>query len=386
MIAPAQRSAGPAALSRRSYLDVLRGVAVLVMMEAHVIDSWTRDADRRLHYYRQSMVLGGFAAPLFLFVAGIGVAMSASSKARRLGDERAAARLVRNRGLQIFALAFLFRLQSLVLSNGEAWTLLKVDILNIMGLAIAACALLWTAVRGTRARAVLFAAVSAIIVYATPAVRGMAALAPLPDPIEGYLRPIPGFTNFTIFPWTAFVTAGVVIGVVLDAARTPDSDRRANLWLGLGGLALAFGAWRASFLPPFDGRSAFWTTSASFFFIRLGLMVGALAAAYVWEQRALLRRRSPQGAGTRWSPVQTLGRSSLFVYWIHVEMVYGLISLPLHHAFSLTGAWLALGAFTAFIVACVVVKDRLVNWWKGSPLTRGRAFVYAGSSAGGVKP
>ena len=65
--------------ARRSYLDVLRGVAVLVMMEAHVIDSWTREPDRHQHYFRQSMVLGGFAAPLFLFVAGIGVAMSAGS-------------------------------------------------------------------------------------------------------------------------------------------------------------------------------------------------------------------------------------------------------------------------------------------------------------------
>jgi len=36
--------------ARRAYLDVLRGIAVLVMIEAHVIDSWTRDADRHLHY------------------------------------------------------------------------------------------------------------------------------------------------------------------------------------------------------------------------------------------------------------------------------------------------------------------------------------------------
>src|ERR1051325_3395218 len=92
--------------TRRSYLDVLRGLAVLVMMEAHVIDSWTREPDRHQRSYAESMVLGGFAAPLFLFVAGIGIAMSAGSKARKLGDDRAAARLVRNRGLQIFALAF----------------------------------------------------------------------------------------------------------------------------------------------------------------------------------------------------------------------------------------------------------------------------------------
>jgi len=363
---------------RRSYLDVLRGIAVLVMIEAHVIDSWTREADRQLHYFRQSMVLGGFAAPLFLFVAGIGVAMSARSKARRLGDEHAAARMVRNRGLQIFALAFLFRLQSVILSRGEAWTLLKVDILNIMGLAIAACALLWQVVSGARARAAAFSLATAAIVFVSPAVRAMNWLAALPDAVEAYIRPIPELTNFSLFPWAAFLTAGVVVGLVLDAARTQESDRRANLWLGIAGVALAFGAWRASFLPPPDPRSAFWSTSASFFFIRLGLMVSCLTAAYIWEQRP--------SAGKRWSPLQALGRSSLFVYWIHVEMVYGVVSLPLHRAFSLTAAWLALVAFTVFILACVVVKDRLVNWWRGNPLTRGKTFAYMRSSARGVNP
>jgi hypothetical protein len=168
------------------------------------------------------------------------------------------------------------------------------------------------------------------------------------------------------------------VGILLDTARTADSDRRVNFWLGAAGAVLAFGAWRASFLPPVDPRSAFWTTSASFFFIRLGLMTGCLTAAYVWERRPWARQR--------WSPLQAFGRSSLFVYWIHVEMVYGLVSLPLHHAFSLTGAWIALGAFSLFILACVVLKDRLVNWWRGSPLTREKAFAYMGSSAGGVKP
>ena len=363
--------------SRRTYLDVLRGIAVLVMMEAHVIDSWTREPDRHQHYFRQSMVLGGFAAPLFLFVAGIGVAMSASSKARRLGDERAAARMVRNRGLQIFGLAFLFRLQSVVLSNGEAWTLLKVDILNIMGLAIAACALLWRAASSARARLVLFSAATASIVLASPAIRAMDWLSGLPDPIEGYIRPIPGLTNFSLLPWAAFVTAGVVIGILLDQARTRESDRRVNLWLGAAGALLAFAAWRASFQPPLDPRSAFWTTSASFFFIRLGLMTTCLTAAYVWELRPWAHR---------WSPVQLLGRSSLFVYWIHVEMVYGLVSLPLHHAFSLTGAWVALGIFSVFILACVIAKNRLVNRWRGRPLTPEGAFAYMGRSAGGVKP
>jgi uncharacterized membrane protein len=341
--------------TRRTYLDVLRGVAVLVMIEAHVIDSWTRAADRSSLAFGRSLILGGFGAPLFLFLAGVAVAMSAGSKARR-GDARTAARAVQKRGLQIFLLAFVFRFQSFVLSHGEAWTLLKVDILNVMGLSIVAAAALWGWARTAKGRLAGFALATAAFVWLAPAVRGSAALAALPNSLEGYLRPIPGLTNFTFFPWTAFLMAGAFVGVLLDQAREEERDRRLNLGLLAGGLLLAFLAYRSSFLPPLDARSRFWTTSSSFFFIRLGLMIAAVGVAWLWERRPTLRLRSGQPAG-RWSPLQVLGRSSLFIYWIHVEMVYGLVSLPLHGAFSLAGAWLALGAFCLLMLAAAVGKD-----------------------------
>ena len=134
------------------YLDWLRGIAVLIMIEAHVIDSWTRVEDRHSRAFGEALILGGFGAPLFLFLAGVSVAMSAGSKARRTGDEHAAMRAVQKRGLQIFALAFVFRLQSLILSNAPAWTMLKVDILNIMGPAIVLAAAMWGLSRATRVR------------------------------------------------------------------------------------------------------------------------------------------------------------------------------------------------------------------------------------------
>ena len=148
---------------RRTYLDVLRGIAVLVMIEAHVIDSWTRVADRRSRAFGESLILGGFGAPLFLFLAGVAVTMSAGSKARRSGDSRAAVRAVQRRGLEIFLLAFLFRFQSFVLSHSPAWALLKVDILNIMGPSIILSATLWGVFRTARARIIAFAVATVAI-------------------------------------------------------------------------------------------------------------------------------------------------------------------------------------------------------------------------------
>lgn len=66
--------------------------------------------------------------------------------------------------------------------------------------------------------------------------------------------------------------------------------------------------------------------------------------------------------------LRLLGQSSLFIYWIHVEMVYGLISLPLHGALTLGQAWAALGLFCLFMLGCALLKVRVAGWWtRGGP-------------------
>ena len=86
--------------------------------------------------------------------------------------------------------------------------------------------------------------------------------------------------------------------------------------------------------------------------------------AYVWEQRP--------GGAAKWSPLQQLGRTSLFIYWIHVEMVYGLISLPLHKALSWTQSWIALVIFCVFMLVCSMLKDRCVAKWTNHRPTASR--------------
>lgn len=348
---------------RRGYLDWLRGLAVVVMIEAHLLDSWTRSPDRESTAFAYSIILGGFGAPLFLFLAGVSVSLSAGSKLRKMGDAGAASRAVMRRGLEIFGLAFLFRLQSCILSWGPWWTLLKVDILNIMGPSIVAAAALWRLGSHQRpggsgtlvTRCAIFAGMTAVVALMTPPIRSVAALAALPDPVEAYIRPVAGLTNFIFLPWSAFVFAGAFAGVLIDASRTPVDEKRLNIAFGIGGLFLALAAYGASFLPSPYASSYFWTTSPAFFFLRTGILIALIALAYGWQNRS--------GGETTWSPLLQLGRTSLFIYWIHVEMVYGLISLPLHKALSLPAAWAAVVVFSLFMLACSLLKDRVVAWF-----------------------
>ena len=337
---------------RKGYLDWLRGIAVLIMIEAHLLDSWTRFSDRHSSEFTYAVILGGFGAPLFLFLAGVAVPLSAGSKFRRSGDAAAAGAAVARRGLAIYGLALLFRVQAWILGWGSPRTLLKVDILNIMGPSIAFAGLLWRSMHTRGARVAVFAIATVATAFVTPVVRALDVIKQLPDPLAAYISPVPGLSNFVFLPWMGFVFAGGLVGLVLDAARTVERERQANVILAIAGSATAMLAYGASFLPSPYAASGFWTTSPAFFLMRVGILTAAIPAAYLWACRP--------GGETSWSPLRQLGRTSLFIYWIHVEMIYGLISLDLHRSLTWEQVWIAYVLFTLFVLLCSIAKERLM--------------------------
>ena len=177
-----QRGLMPAA-TRREYLDWLRGVAVIIMIEAHLFDSWTGGSDRQTFTFDLAMIVGGMGAPLFLFLAGVAVPLSATSALNRTCSMRRASSAVVRRGFEIFGLAFLFRIQAWVLGWSSPKALLKVDVLNIMGPSIAAAGALWGAAGSTRGRLATFSLATLGLALSTPLIR-TSALRVLPDPLE----------------------------------------------------------------------------------------------------------------------------------------------------------------------------------------------------------
>jgi uncharacterized membrane protein len=335
-------------VNRRQYLDWLRGVAVLIMIEAHLFDAWVRVIDRSDRSYRWAIVVGGFSAPLFLFLAGVALALAAGSRLRKGASAGEVAARARARGWQIFGLAYLFRLQSFVISGGAfPQTLLKVDILNVMGLSMVLASVLWRmgARPATRTLMLGFAALG--IAMTTPIVRAAAYGASLPYPLSWYLVAVPGSGAFTLFPWTGFLLAGAIVGLWLDQERIDEDERRLMRRLSIIGPGTALAGLAASYLPPLYSSTTFWTGSPTFFFVRLGVLLTAVPAAYVWSARFPGR-----------SPLRDFGVASLFVYWIHVEMVYGVVSLPLHKALTLPQATVAYVAFCLFLFGLVRLKER----------------------------
>ena len=331
------------------------------MVGAHVTDAWTRVEDRDGSLYMYTVFVAGLAAPLFLFLSGLTIAMAASSRAAKVGH-RAASVLACKRGLQIFALAFLFRLQSQILGWGAFSNFLKVDILNVMGIAMTVTAVLWSCSTNRIARIALFASATIVAAMSTPLVREAAVLAVLPDPIEAYIRPLPGRTNFALFPWAAFVLAGAIAGELVAAAKSDGAERRLQAGLLLSGLAGITAGYALSFRPSIYPVANFWTSSPTFFFIRLGICTTLVPFASAVDRfHAFARRQwgsyfsAPDVPGR---VITTLGRSSLFVYWIHVEMAYGGLARPLKRALPLELSLVATVALCALLYAIVKWKDR----------------------------
>lgn len=342
---------------RRRYIDWARGLAVLVMIEAHTLDAWTHASARSGPVYTTLAMLGGFAAPLFLWLAGLSLALSAARTLERTGRRAEATAAVIRRAAGIFILAFLFRLQAFIVSPGS-WlvTIFRVDILNVMGLSMAAAGLAWGAARTARQAAWLSGALAVATAMVTPLVRSAGWVDLLPIWIQWHLRPFGDHTTFTLLPWAGFVFAGMSSGTLLTLWSDRRHERLGLLAFGGVGLFLVWlGLYTAS-KPSLYLASSFWTSSPTFFAIRAGLLLILLAVLYGAAEMGAAR-----------VPVfgwlQTLGRNSLFIYWIHVELVYGYATWPLRGALPLWGTALAFVFFAGAMYAAIGLGHRIVEQW-----------------------
>jgi uncharacterized membrane protein len=369
-------------VSRRVYIDWARGIAVLIMIWAHTMDAWTRAADRHGVAYRDASVLGGFAAPFFLWLAGLAVVLAATRAAERPDPAGPSARprsgrargveMACRRGLEIFILAFLFRLQGFIVTpGGPPVTLFRVDVLNIMGPAMVGVGLLWGAGRTAAARVVLCAVAAAAIGMLTPIVRTSSLVGGLPIWLQWYMRPAGDLTIFTLFPWAGFVFAGGAVGALLAATRDERAERRLHVILGaVGAILIAFGFYMAG-RPPIYRVSSFWTSSPTWFAIRVGVLMVAVSAVFaaslISHEHTKTRNQNRlfRAFVLSWrAPLARLGRSSLFIYWIHVELVYGYATWWIRGRLPLWGVVAAFAAFSAAMYGAIVLRDRLVDGWR----------------------
>ena len=326
---------------RRPYIDWLRGIAVLIMIEWHVVDAWTTDQSRTGNMFAALAMIGGLAAPLFLFLAGVAVPFAARSHLRKGRSIREAAWAVQKRGWQVFLIAHAFRLHSYLWNLWGRWDgVFKPDILNILALGLVAAAWGWGRATTFKQRLVWLLLPAAIILLLAQPSRGWWWPTLLHLRVEAYIRPN-GWGQFAIFPWMAFVFVGAAVGEWIAQARPVEEESRFHRQLALVATATLVAGVVAIFVPS-PLHTNFWTTSVAYFLIRVGAMTLALAGAWLLF--------SGRGA-KRENPIVFFGQTSMFVYLVHVELAYGLFSAAWKKSLSIPEAAIAYVIFAALMWA-----------------------------------
>jgi uncharacterized membrane protein len=295
--------------NRLAFIDWTRGLAAFIMLQGHVFHSFANAEVRQGSPYIISQFIGGIAPAVFLFLTGVTLAFLLDGLERKGAEGRDRFRAALNRAGYLFTLAVLFRLQLWLFAYPQSpWTdLLKVDILNCMFVAILTLTPLAFLRTTERIRASItigffISVLAPLISMAGPNLPTLARMYLVPDP-----------NYFPYFPWAAFVAFGVAAGSILRIV-TFDLMHRTMVWAAIVGFGLVISAQYFSNLPYSLYPSVdFWLNSPGLTFIKVGVILLLLAFTFLWTH-------SPNRG---WSPVQQLGQTSLLVYWVHIELVYG---------------------------------------------------------------
>ena len=325
-------------------------MACVLMIQAHCYNSWLNPEARKTLLYRWSQELSTLPAPIFLFLSGVSFALVTEGLRRKNKSRTEIFRTAVLRGAEILGLGFLLRVQEFVLGYPKSpWTdLFKVDVLNILGVSIIFMALFWrlvssgglsehsghpTALPQTgesvatrRGVAIgLSLLIAAVIAIATPPLWTTHRPNFLPWMLESYINGVHNFGAptpwiFSIFPWCGFAFVGLAFGSFLFSDFAQRKEVRALSVVGaIGTLACTLSLWWDYSSVKFYAVYDYWHSSPNFFLMRCGILLLLTTTIFAWCRWGWVTEG--------FSAFIQFGKTSLLVYWVHIEFVYGRLSI-----------------------------------------------------------
>ena len=355
-------------MKRLAYIDWMRGLACILMFQTHCYDSWLSPEARKSSVLLWSQLGGTLPAPLFIFLSGISFALVTERLREQGTDRRIIAKQTIFRGAEVFGLGLLFRIQEYALAFGYApWTdLLRVDILNILGISMVLMGVLcyFTSAKSfavsRNLTLIASLAAAALIAILTPPLWTTHRPSFLPWPLESYINGVHIFNEpqpwlFPLFPWAAFAFAGLAVGFLLYTNFARRREAVAFTLIGLSGISVAalsqlFDKSPIHLYAVYD----YWHSNPDFFLMRCGLLLMILFFAYAWCCWGF--------AQTGFSPVIQLGKTSLLVYWVHIEFVYGSFSILPRRRCTVAKATLGLLTIFLAMLALSVIRTNWKKW------------------------
>lgn len=393
--------------SRLGFVDDTRGIAVVLMIFWHTVDGWLLPAMKVGQRFEVMRSFGGLAAPMFLFLAGAGAALKIAADAARGTPRHKTILELTCRGLEVVVSGYALRVFMWVV-DGTA--IAEPDLLPAYGpLALGLAAMYVGLGRvSTRARLGIPLVVAGAVVWAigwwqtsivlpeqvvrlgrvdvlqtigfslvfiawTEPLFGYAKRPYLGIPLGILLASLTGFFErglpgglhpcvaaylgrwnsgvgpsvamFPLFPWLGYAACGTTIGVVWF--RGERAGRTALTVLGVACLGALVGSITNENIEGTHAviRQAPELARAVRMVQKIGFALALSGVSYIVTQRV-----------SRF-PMRTLGNTSMFIYWVHLELVYGIVARDVSHALDLW-SW-AIGFAILTLLMAIVAEARV---------------------------
>jgi uncharacterized membrane protein len=308
--------------SRLVSLDLVRVLAMALMVQGHTLDVLLTPAVQSAPWYNFWLFCRGFTAPVFMTLAGFSFALATLKRWDDYTTLTAPAwkRLRRFSFFLLLGYSMRFPVHSIrdfKWVGQEGWqAFLQLDVLQTIGFTLIALQLLVIATRSRRIFALVCGGLSLLIAFAAPLAWNSVLVNALPLPIRSALVGTAG-SPFPLLPWSAYIFLGGALGTAY--VTLTGANARVLRWAIPAGLTLiAIGVKTEGFFHYVIGDANFWPSTPHLFLTRVGFVTALVGLASMAE------RYIPVKAAT----VRSLAEESLVVYFVHVAILYGSIWSP----------------------------------------------------------
>jgi uncharacterized membrane protein len=320
----AVQAAAEAGVSRYGFIDLLRGFAIVMMIETHSVNAYLPAVLRKGSplFFWLSFV-NGLVAPGFLFAAGFSLVLQGNSQWDNWLHFRAPFwRQMRRLGfitlVAYFSHLYGFKLSRYLRNWGDAtmWTKsFQVDVLQCIVLSLLVVHLLIFILRKKSFLPWGTGLLAVCVAFVTPWMWSHDFRGSVPLSMALFLNPH-GVSPFPIFPWICFVLTGSCVSCFfLKSARSQSIPRFMRIIFCLGVAMIVAGLLMRNASYTLPGFVNFYTTSPLYVMIRVGCILLITAILYTLESAA------------RWVPrlIQVAGQESLLVYGVHLWLIFSLL-------------------------------------------------------------
>jgi uncharacterized membrane protein len=309
---------------RITAIDLARFVAMIMMVQGHVIDALLSPAEYNLNEFPWSLwnYARGFTAQVFLIVSGT-VSVFAN---KRLEDGRLKPDTFRRRvnlAFILIALGYLFAFPA-----NKIWDLFfiedrllvsffRANILQLIGVSLLFVIFLYRFTRNDKTLGRIALAIAITISILSPFVSQVNWFKYLPEFIAAYLSFEHG-SFFPVFPYTAFMFYGVYLGTILKKLDAEGRTKFIMKWFTLAGIVL--------FLTGYGIRELLLSQEI---YIPTRVNPGAIIYQIGWVLFGMGFWAFIYSKTTKFSFYYAMfGKRALMVYVLHLVVLYGTSWFP----------------------------------------------------------